>query len=151
MQRCNRWCRGRMARAAPHHFPPPSLLPSLSLLPALFVPSLKRSSPRVSSGGRVVGRRRNKNAGNRRGTSCRAHHFTACAGLRSCVQQDFARISFLCPSYSLPSSFLRIVAYFFIRCPFIISEWLASIRFFGEPRPSASELAAHASMILVTL
>lgn len=104
----------------------------LRFLSALFAPSLKRPSPRgaqaAEGGGRVVGRRRNKNAGNRRGTSCRAHHFTACAGLRSCVQQDFVRISFLCflpiPSSRSPPAprLLRIVAYFFIRCPFIVPE-----------------------------
>lgn len=35
-----------------------------------------------------------------------ARHFTACAGLRLCVQQDFARISFLpsLPSPRLPPS-----------------------------------------------
>lgn len=81
-----------------------SLFLPFSLSPVLLRPSLcfictisktVESTRRVSSGGRMVRRRRNKNAGNRRDTSCRAHHFTACAGLRSCVQQDFARISCL--------------------------------------------------------
>jgi len=58
-------------------------------------------------GERVVKRGRNKNAGNRRGISCRAHYFTACAGLRSCMQQDFARISFLTVSVFLPIPFSR--------------------------------------------